>query len=112
MTQQEPASLALLAATNALEVLVAARAALLLFSSRDPPARSAATTASPPLDQSVKPALQDASSAPKTSSAITVLTDSICTRANATRSAPPEPSEPMKEETGSVLPAMNLAKPV
>ena len=111
MIHQELAFLALLVATNALELLVPARAALLLCSSRDPPVRSAAITASLLLDQFVKAALQDASSAPKTSSVTIVLMDSTCTRANATQSAPLEPSEPMKEETGSALPAIPLAKP-
>ena len=106
----ETVSPAQLVVTNAPQPPLA-RAVLLLSSSRDPPVRSAATMASPPLDQSAKAALQDASSAPKTSSATIVLMDSTCTRANATQSAPLEPSEPMKEETGSALPAIPLAKP-
>ena len=105
----ETASPAPLAAINAPQPPLA-RAALLPCSSRDPPVRSAATTASPPSDQSAKAALQDASSAPRTLSATTAIMDSTCTRANATRSAPLELSEPEKEETWSALPAMNLAK--
>ena len=105
----ETVSPAPLAATNAPQPPLA-RAALLLYSSRDPPARSAATMVSPPSEEFVKVALQDASNAPKISSATTVLMDSTCTRVNATRSVPLEPSEPGKEETGSVLPATPLAK--
>ena len=100
----------LLAAINALEVLAAVRVAFLLSSSRDQPVRLAAITVLLLLDQSAKVVLQDVSSAPKISFATTVLMDSTCTRVNATLSVPLEPSEPGKEETGSVLPATPLAK--
>lgn len=108
-----PTTTVFLAPTDAKTVLQlqSATAVSVLSSSRDPPAKSLATTDSLSLELLASAAPLDVSNALKTCSVTTVLTDTTCTTEDATLSALLEQSATRQVETGTVYPVTLPARP-